>query len=147
MHNAAGGSLHRRVHNSIKSPTLGGGAAGCGRRRQEVTYLLHCGDHVIFFTDSWCRLLSPQTLFSSSSVSSMCVSPLFHRDIFIFIFYFCICYMLEASSTRPLTPGESRGDSLLCWMQDFYLQTWFPYCLFVSYVTFSFQYHSWLFFV
>ena len=80
-----------------------------------MTYEL-CGDHVFFFTTQRHRsqLVSPQTLFTPLSVSSTCMTQLFPPgDIcFLTVFAnFCICRVLDESSTPQLTRGvSSRGS-------------------------------------
>ena len=110
MHNTAGGSLHRRVHNSIKSSTLGGGAAGCGRRRQEVTYLLHCRDHVILF---YRLLVSPlitsNSLFIFVSVFNVCVTT-FSPGYFYFYFLFLhLLHVRRVINPPPYSRGIQGG--------------------------------------
>ena len=64
------------------------------------------GDHRIYWTRHRRQLLSPQTLLTSSSVSSTCVSPLFHPEIFVFFpFLHIVCF--RSIIKPPLAPGES----------------------------------------
>ena len=48
-------------------------------------------------------------LLTSSLLTSMCLSPLVHREIFVF--FLCVCRKLEASLTPPNSPA---GEPLLC---------------------------------
>ena len=100
------------IHNGIKSSAFfsRGAAAGCSRRKQEATYWLRTGDHVY-----------------SNPNPGVCPITKISLDIFVCVFYvygiifslgdicfhFCICRMLEASSTPPLLHSESSGDPLL----------------------------------
>ena len=91
-----------------------GGRFSSGTRSQQQQILRsdrerkrRCGDHVIFLTT---QTLSRHKIYSS--VSSVCVSMLFHRQIFVFLSFFSyFCRVLEASSSPPLAPGESSGVS------------------------------------
>ena len=105
MHNAAGGSLHRCVHNSNESSALfrreveQPGAAARGRK-----WRISSAAEITGF--SW--LLSHQTLLTSLCVFSTCMTLPFHGEIFLFFFdlfiyfHFCVCHTLEASSTRSV---------------------------------------------
>ena len=70
MHNTAGGSPHKHVHNSINSSAL-------HRREQQAA------------ADRGRK--SRINLIIDTVVSSTCLSPLFHREIFVFIFLFNFC--------------------------------------------------------
>ena len=76
-----------------------GGAAGCSRQRQEVTLTpLRRSIDSVDSTRHCCQLFSPQTLLTSSSVSSTWMTALFHLGNICFLFLFSF----------------PAGDPLLC---------------------------------
>ena len=97
-HNPVGGFLHWHVHNSNKSSALFRREVeqpGEADQRQEVPYSLRRSrDHVY-----------------SIPTRSPALITTYSPDIFVGVFYVCVCCALDASSAPPFARGETNRGS------------------------------------
>ena len=144
MHNTAGGSLHRLVHNSNKSSIL-----LKGKRWSSWVQQAEAGSDILIplwrshgFLDnkqtpvfssclkapilillqkshvSLYSILTPKTIFTSSAVSSTYVDGNFPPEIFVFSFsaQFGICCMLNYQHTQTLSSSNGSPAEFSHWL-------------------------------